>query len=47
MPALEPASEIAWLEPYPGLGLEGIADTAQGPDARYELRGPCSWPSSP
>jgi RNA polymerase sigma-70 factor (ECF subfamily) len=38
MPALEPASEIAWLEPYPDLGLEGIADTAQGPDARYELR---------
>src|SRR5271165_3608542 len=38
MPAVEPASEIAWLEPYPYLGLEGIADTAQGPDARYELR---------
>jgi len=38
MPAVEPASEIAWLEPYPDLGLEGIADPAQGPDARYELR---------
>jgi RNA polymerase sigma-70 factor (ECF subfamily) len=37
-PAAEPASEIAWLDPYPDLGLEGIADTAQGPEARYELR---------
>jgi RNA polymerase sigma-70 factor (ECF subfamily) len=33
----EPATEIAWLEPYPDAALEGIADAAPGPDARYEL----------
>jgi RNA polymerase sigma-70 factor, ECF subfamily len=38
MPLAEPASEIAWLEPYPDLGLEGLADVAQGPEARYEMR---------
>ena len=32
-----PATEIAWLEPYPDAALEGIADAAPGPDARYEL----------
>jgi DNA-directed RNA polymerase specialized sigma24 family protein len=31
-------SEIAWLEPYPDLLLEGIADDAPGPDARYEAK---------
>ena len=31
-----PATEIAWLEPYPDALLEGIADAAPGPDARYE-----------
>jgi RNA polymerase sigma-70 factor, ECF subfamily len=31
-----PASEVAWLEPYPDTLLEGIADAAPGPDARYE-----------
>jgi RNA polymerase sigma-70 factor (ECF subfamily) len=38
MPEGEPATEIAWLEPYPDLGLEGIADTTAGPEARYEMR---------
>jgi RNA polymerase sigma-70 factor (ECF subfamily) len=38
MPDREPASEIAWLEPYPDSALEGIADAAPGPDARYEMR---------
>jgi RNA polymerase sigma-70 factor (ECF subfamily) len=38
MPDREPASDIAWLEPYPDAALEGLADTAPGPDARYETR---------
>jgi len=38
MPEGQPASEIDWLEPYPDLNLEGIADGAAGPDARYEMR---------
>lgn len=37
MPEGAPATEAAWLEPYPDTALEGIADTAPGPDARYEL----------
>ena len=28
--------EITWLQPYPDALLEGIADTAPGPDARYQ-----------
>ncbi len=28
--------EVLWLEPYPDLLLEGMADTAPGPEARYE-----------
>jgi RNA polymerase sigma-70 factor (ECF subfamily) len=28
--------EVAWLEPYPDALLEGVPDTAPGPDARYE-----------
>jgi RNA polymerase sigma-70 factor (TIGR02960 family) len=31
-------SEVMWLEPYPDLLLEEIADTAPGPDARVEAR---------
>jgi RNA polymerase sigma-70 factor (ECF subfamily) len=38
MPTGEPATEVAWLEPYPDVGLGGIADTAPGPEARYEMR---------
>jgi RNA polymerase sigma-70 factor (ECF subfamily) len=37
MPEGVPATEIAWLEPYPDAALEGIADGAPGPDARYEM----------
>ena len=33
-----PATEIAWLEPYPDAALEGIVDAAPGPNARYEMR---------
>jgi RNA polymerase sigma-70 factor (TIGR02960 family) len=31
-------SEPIWLEPYPDVLLEGAADTAPGPEARYETR---------
>ncbi len=30
--------EVLWLEPYPDTLLEGIADDAPGPEARYESR---------
>jgi RNA polymerase sigma-70 factor, ECF subfamily len=30
--------EPIWLDPYPEILLEGLADTAPGPEARYELR---------
>ena len=30
--------EPVWVEPYPDLLLEGIADEAPGPEARYETR---------
>jgi RNA polymerase sigma-70 factor (ECF subfamily) len=33
-----PATEVAWLEPYPDSYLEGVADGAPGPHARYEMR---------
>src|SRR5580693_5043307 len=29
-------TEVTWIEPYPDLLLEGLADTQPGPDARYE-----------
>jgi RNA polymerase sigma-70 factor (TIGR02960 family) len=29
-------SEVTWLQPYPDALLEGIADTAPGPEARYQ-----------
>jgi RNA polymerase sigma-70 factor (ECF subfamily) len=31
-------TEPPWLEPYPDVLLEGIADRSPGPDARYETR---------
>jgi RNA polymerase sigma-70 factor (TIGR02960 family) len=30
--------EVIWLQPYPDVFLEGIADGSPGPDARYEAR---------
>jgi RNA polymerase sigma-70 factor (ECF subfamily) len=31
-------SEVAWLEPYPDALIDGLPDTAPGPEARYEQR---------
>ena len=38
MPNGKPATDVAWLEPYPDSNLEGIADDAPGPEARYASR---------
>src|ERR1700756_745089 len=38
MPNGIPATDVAWLEPYPDSNLEGIADDAPNPEARYALR---------
>lgn len=38
MPEGQANTEIAWLEPYPDSNLEGIADGAPSPAARYEMR---------
>ena len=39
-PKLEggPALDVPWLEPYPDSNLEGIADGAPNPEARYTVR---------
>ena len=37
-PAPTRRGEPIWLEPYPDSLLEGVADSAAGPEARYELR---------
>jgi RNA polymerase sigma-70 factor (TIGR02960 family) len=34
----ESFAEIAWLEPYPDLLLEGLIDVEPGPEARYEAK---------
>jgi RNA polymerase sigma-70 factor (ECF subfamily) len=38
MPEGPPATDVAWLEPYPDSHLEGIADEAPNPEARYAAR---------
>jgi RNA polymerase sigma-70 factor, ECF subfamily len=38
MPEGMPPADVAWLEPYPDSQLEGIADDAPGPEARYTSR---------
>jgi RNA polymerase sigma-70 factor (ECF subfamily) len=35
MPDGKPATEVAWLEPYPDTELVGVADSAPNPEARY------------
>lgn len=37
-PLGEADRDAAWLEPWPDAALEGLADAAPGPEARYELR---------
>jgi RNA polymerase sigma-70 factor, ECF subfamily len=38
MPDGVPPADVAWLEPYPDSDLEGIADDAPNPEARYTSR---------
>jgi RNA polymerase sigma-70 factor (ECF subfamily) len=38
MPTGQPEADIPWLQPYPDWEIEGIADPAPGPGARYEMR---------
>jgi RNA polymerase sigma-70 factor (ECF subfamily) len=38
MPAGAPPADVEWLEPYPDSNLEGIADEAPNPEARYSSR---------
>jgi len=38
MPDGIPATDVAWLEPYPDSNLEGMADEAPSPEARYASR---------
>jgi RNA polymerase sigma-70 factor (TIGR02960 family) len=38
LPEPSRVSEPIWLEPYPDVLLEGIADGAPGPEARYEAK---------
>src|SRR5246127_4759140 len=38
MPNGVPPTDVAWLEPYPDSNLEGIADDAPNPEARYASR---------
>src|SRR6516162_4282930 len=38
MPDGTPAADVAWLEPYPDSNLEGLADEAPSPEARYTSR---------
>ena len=38
MPDGTPATDVAWLEPYPDSNLEGIADEALNPEGRYLSR---------
>jgi RNA polymerase sigma-70 factor (ECF subfamily) len=38
MPQGAPPADVAWLEPYPDADLDGIADDAPNPEARYTSR---------
>ena len=38
MPEGAPPTDVAWLEPFPDSNLEGIADDAPNPEARYASR---------
>src|ERR1700761_1761041 len=36
LPEASGRGEVTWLDPYPGAALDGLADPAPGPAARYE-----------
>jgi RNA polymerase sigma-70 factor (ECF subfamily) len=38
MPEGAPPTDVEWLEPYPDSNLDGIADDAPNPEARYKSR---------
>jgi len=38
MPDGTPPNDIVWLEPYPDSNIEGVADDAPNPEARYAAR---------
>jgi RNA polymerase sigma-70 factor (ECF subfamily) len=38
MPKGVPSTDVEWLEPYPNSNLEGLADYAPNPEARYTSR---------
>jgi RNA polymerase sigma-70 factor, ECF subfamily len=38
MPEGAPPTDVAWLEPYPDSNMEGVADDALNPEARYTSR---------
>jgi RNA polymerase sigma-70 factor (ECF subfamily) len=38
LPAPTGLGEVLWLEPYPDVLLEGLADSAPGPEAHYQAR---------
>jgi len=38
MPDGTPARDVAWLEPYPDSEMDGVADDAPNPEARYAAR---------
>lgn len=38
MPDGTPATDVAWLEPYPDSDIDGIADDAPNPEVRYTSR---------
>jgi RNA polymerase sigma-70 factor (ECF subfamily) len=38
LPEPSARSEVVWLQPYPDVLLEGLGDTAPGPEARYESK---------
>jgi RNA polymerase sigma-70 factor (ECF subfamily) len=38
LPEATRMGEVFWLEPYPDVLLDGLADTGAGPEARYETR---------